>query len=135
MNTRFAKLVVVNATLVLLAILAACAPAATPTAEIVKETVLVEEKVEVEKLVTTTPEPAGPVTITFWHGYNPVETEFLDETVIPAFEAANPNIKVETLSVPYDDFRRKLVTSLAGGTPPDRCGWSPCRPAVAAGAR
>ncbi len=98
-------------------ILAACGPAEVPTPEVVRQTVVVQETVE--KLVTPTPTPAGPVTITFWHGYNPVETELLDETIIPAFEEANPNIKVETLSVPYDDFRRKLVTSLAGGTPPD----------------
>jgi multiple sugar transport system substrate-binding protein len=98
-------------------IFAACAPAEAPTPEVVRETVVVEETVE--KMITPTPAPTGPVTITFWHGYNPVETELLDETVIPTFEEANPNIKVETLSVPYDDFRRKLVTSLAGGTPPD----------------
>jgi multiple sugar transport system substrate-binding protein len=119
MNTRRKMLFMISALLAMSLLGAACAPAATPTAEIVKETVIVEEQVAIEKVVTTTPIPAGPVTITFWHGYNPVETEFLDETVIPAFESAHPNIKVETLSVPYDDFRRKLVTSLAGGTPPD----------------
>jgi multiple sugar transport system substrate-binding protein len=73
----------------------------------------------VEKLVTAVPEPAGPVTITFWHGYNELETETLDEVVIPAFEAAHPNIKVEALNVPYDQFRRKLLTAIAGGTAPD----------------
>jgi multiple sugar transport system substrate-binding protein len=92
-------------------ILAACAPSATPTPEVIRETTIIE--------VTSTPAPAGPVTITFWHGYNEVETEMLDGTVIPAFEAAHPDITVEALNVPYDEFRRKLLTAIAGGTAPD----------------
>lgn len=63
---------------------------------------------------------AEPVTITFWHGYNAdSETPFLDSTIIPAFEAANPGIKVEAVNIPYDQFHQKLVTSMAGGTAPD----------------
>jgi multiple sugar transport system substrate-binding protein len=78
---------------------------------VIHETTVVE--------VTSTPPPAGPVTITFWHGYNEVETQMLDETVIPAFEAAHPDITVDALNVPYDEFRRKLLTAIAGGTAPD----------------
>jgi multiple sugar transport system substrate-binding protein len=98
-------------------IISACTTAATPTPEIIRETVVVPETVE--KLITPTPEPMGPVTITFWHGYNELETQTLDDEVIPAFEAAHPDIIVEALNVPYDQFRRKLLTSIAGGTPPD----------------
>jgi multiple sugar transport system substrate-binding protein len=119
MNTRITRINTVGTLFIILILLVACTPAATPTAEIVKETVIVEEQIEVEKLITPTPEPAGPVTITFWHGYNELETATLDEEVIPAFEAAYPNIIVEALNVPYDQFRRKLLTSIAGGTAPD----------------
>jgi multiple sugar transport system substrate-binding protein len=115
MYTRRISLSIIGILVTLAIITGACAPAETPTPITIKETV----EVEVEVPVTAIPEPAGPVTITFWHGYNPVETEFLEETVIPGFEDAYPDITVETLSVPYDDFRRKLVTALAGGTPPD----------------
>ncbi len=97
--------------------LAACGPAATPTApppEVIRETVVVEETVE--KLVTPTP---GPAVISFWHAYNELETKTLEEEVIPAFEAAHPGITVESLNVPYDQFRRKLLTAIAGGTAPD----------------
>jgi multiple sugar transport system substrate-binding protein len=82
---------------------------------------VVEKPVEkvVEKVVTPTPAPPGPVTITFWHAYNPLETETFNEQVLPAFEAAHPNIKVEAQPVPYDEFRRKLLTAIAGGTAPD----------------
>jgi multiple sugar transport system substrate-binding protein len=119
MNSRITRINTVGTLFIVLILLVACTPATTPTPEIVKETVIVEEQIEVEKLVTPTPEPAGPVTITFWHGYNELETATLDEEVIPAFEAAYPNIIVEALNVPYDQFRRKLLTAIAGGTAPD----------------
>ncbi len=120
--------------------LVACA---TPTPQVIKETVVVTKEVEkvvtkevekvvtqvvtkeVEKVVTKevvvtpTPPPPEPVTITFWHGYNPVETETLNTKVIPAFEAKYPNIKVEAQAVPYNEFRKKLLTAIAGGTAPD----------------
>ncbi len=71
---------------------------------------------------TTPPAAASgqPVTITFWHGYNAdVETPFLENTLIPAFEASHPNIKVEAVNIPYDQFHQKLITAMAGGTAPD----------------
>lgn len=60
-------------------------------------------------------------TITFWHTYNQDsdENKTLLEKVIPAFEKANPGIKVQSQVVPYPDFRQKLLTSIAGGTVPD----------------
>lgn len=70
-------------------------------------------------------------TITFWHTYNQDsdENKILVEKVIPAFEKANPGIKVESQVVPYPDFRQKLLTSIAGGTVPDAARidiiWSP----------
>jgi len=39
--------------------------------------------------------------------------------LIPEFEAANPDVKVESVLVPYDQFRRKLLIALSGGTAPD----------------
>ena len=38
----------------------------------------------------------GVTTITFWHTYGDQETPILDEVLIPMFEAANPDIKVDT---------------------------------------
>lgn len=71
------------------------------------------------------------VTITIWHTYNEVgpETDMLTKTLIPEFEAAHPNIKVEAVAYPYDGFRQALLTALAGGTGPDLARldiiWSP----------
>lgn len=101
----------VSALITLSLVITACGP--TPTPEIIKQTV------EVPVVVTATPVPKGPVTITFWHAYNPLETETLDTKVIPAFEKAHPDIKVQAQPVPYDEFHRKLLTALAGGTAPD----------------
>jgi multiple sugar transport system substrate-binding protein len=102
-------------------VLVACAPAATPTEEPTPVTILETVEVPVEVIVTPTLAPEGPVTITFWHTYNEVspENEMLVETLIPMFEEQNPNIKVESLPVPYEDFRTKVFTSIAGGVAPD----------------
>lgn len=57
---------------------------------------------------TTPPGTASgdPVTITFWGSYgnggNSVQQDALNKTLIPAFEAAHPGIKVEYVDVPYD---------------------------------
>ncbi|HIC88216.1 MAG TPA: extracellular solute-binding protein [Anaerolineae bacterium] len=103
------------AVLAFTALLLTACPAATPA--VVKEKVVVEKEV----VVTATPVPKGPVTITFWHAYNEVspENKMLVETLIPMFEASHPNIKVESQAVPYNEFRQKLLTSMAGGVAPD----------------
>lgn len=72
-----------------------------------------------------------PVTITFWHTYNEVsaENEMLTQTVIPMFEEAHPDIRVEAVPYPYDGFRQAMLTALAGGQGPDLARldiiWSP----------
>ncbi|MDR3070843.1 MAG: extracellular solute-binding protein [Propionibacteriaceae bacterium] len=66
-------------------------------------------------------QPAGDATITYWHAYSADSQEItvLEKTVIPAFEAANPGVKVTSVPVPYDDLHQKLVTGIAGGELPD----------------
>ncbi len=96
-------------------ILAACAPAATPTvapaptARVIKETVVVQP----------TPKPPEPITISFWHIYSEDEMNMLEQTLIPRFEAAHPGVTVESVQIPYNEFRRKLLTAIAGGSAPD----------------
>ncbi|MEA5077241.1 MAG: extracellular solute-binding protein [Anaerolineaceae bacterium] len=102
-------LVVLSVLLALGMLLAACAPAATPEATTAPAG---EESTEAVS--------SEPVTITFWHSYSAdTEAKYLDETLIPAFEAAHPNIKVQSVLVPYDQFRRKLLIALSGGEAPD----------------
>lgn len=76
---------------------------------------------------------SGPVTLTFWGSYgnggNSAQQDALNKTLIPAFEKANPNIKVTYVDIPYNDLLQKLTTSAAGGQLPDLVrsdiGWVP----------
>jgi len=115
---KFMALVVIVS--LVLTIVSACV---APTPQVVEKVVtqVVEKEKQVQVVVTPTAAPKAPVTLTFWHAYNEVspENETLTKVLIPAFEAANPGIKVESLAVPYDQFRQKLLTSMAGGVAPD----------------
>jgi multiple sugar transport system substrate-binding protein len=65
----------------------------------------------------TTPAKGQPVTITYWHNW----TELFEQMVIQianAFMEKNPDIKVEQQSIPAD-FDDKVLSAIAGGTPPD----------------
>ena len=109
--------------LLLALIVAACAPAPAPTPVVVEKTVEVpvEVPVEVEKevVVTATPEPAEPVTITYFtFSAAPDHLEDLD-AMIQIFEASHPNIKVKVETASWDDYFTKLQTLIAGGTAPD----------------
>lgn len=64
---------------------------------------------------------ADDVVIKFWHTYN-MDTEegkTVNEVIIPAFEKEHPGVRVESLAIPYDEFRKKLMVSIAGGKAPD----------------
>lgn len=62
-------------------------------------------------------------TLTFWgtygNGGNTAQTDVLIKELIPAFEKANPGIKVKYVDIPYDSMKQKLTTSGAGGKLPD----------------
>lgn len=74
-----------------------------------------------------------PVTLTFWgtygNGGNKTQTDALSKTIVPAFEKANPGIKIKYVDIPYDTMLQKLTTSAAGGELPDLVradlGWVP----------
>jgi multiple sugar transport system substrate-binding protein len=74
-----------------------------------------------------------PVTLTFWgtygNGGNKAQTDALSQSIIPAFEKANPGITINYVDLPYDSLLQKLTTSAAGGELPDLVrsdiGWVP----------
>ncbi len=110
---RFSTLIAV-----LTLLLAACAPAATPTpTEAPAPTTAppIEVPEPTAEPPTATPEP---VTLTYWHTMSDPETAQL-EKVVAAFEAANPGIQVETTRYAYNDFKPALLTALAGDEAPD----------------
>lgn len=60
-----------------------------------------------------------PVTITFWHTYGDnEEAQFLNE-VMPLWEAAHPEIKVEAVRQDSSQYHQMIVTSFGTGMSPD----------------
>jgi multiple sugar transport system substrate-binding protein len=84
-------------------------------------------------IFTALPALADDVTLTFWGAYgngsNSTQQDALNNTLIPAFEAAHPGVKVKYVDIPYDSLLQKLTTSAAGGELPDLVradlGWVP----------
>jgi ABC-type glycerol-3-phosphate transport system substrate-binding protein len=58
------------------------------------------------------------ITLTVWQTYSNEEQEVF-RTFIEEFEQANPDIKVETVNIPFDGMEPKILTSLATETAPD----------------
>lgn len=65
----------------------------------------------------TTTEEA--VTLTFWHTYSEGEAEVFDTQVIPAFEAAYPNISIDSVRMPYDGLKQQVISGAISNTGPD----------------
>lgn len=57
------------------------------------------------------------VTITFMHDWPEYEEEF--KQMISDFEAANPDVKVETQIITWDVLTQTLTTAFAAGEAPD----------------
>ena len=69
--------------------------------------------------------PAAPgtaekeITITFWHTYGDSEEEQFLNVVMPLWEAAHPNIKVEAVRQDSSQYHEMIVTSFGTGMSPD----------------
>lgn len=60
------------------------------------------------------------ITLTFWDNQ---QTESglsqFQQTAVDEFEAANPNITVEVVTVPYPEYQERLLLAVQGGNAPD----------------
>ncbi|MDH6109128.1 arabinogalactan oligomer/maltooligosaccharide transport system substrate-binding protein [Kitasatospora sp. MAP12-15] len=61
----------------------------------------------------------GPVTITYWDTSNATNEAPTYQDVAKKFEAANPNIKVNFVNVPFDSAQNKLQTAMGSKGAPD----------------
>ena len=52
--------------------------------------------------------------LTFWHGLG-TEATVLNEDVLPAWQAAYPDVSVEVLQVPFDQLQNKFLTEASAG--------------------
>ncbi|MFF2141854.1 extracellular solute-binding protein [Kitasatospora sp. NPDC058190] len=70
----------------------------------------------------------GPVTITYWDTSNATNEAPNYQELAKKFEAANPNIKVNFVNVPFDQAQNKLQTALGAKGAPDvfrsEVGWT-----------
>lgn len=69
-----------------------------------------------------------PVTITYWQYFFQSKVETID-ALIQKFQEANPGIKVEHVTFPYETYNQKVASSVPVGTGPDVLnlfyGWLP----------
>ncbi|HEY3111967.1 MAG TPA: extracellular solute-binding protein, partial [Chloroflexota bacterium] len=54
------------------------------------------------------------IKLTWWNNQPMARTKGLWEAVVGDIEAANPNVKIETVIIPFDDFEPKIMAGLAG---------------------
>lgn len=71
---------------------------------------------------------AQTVTITYWQYFYESKVKLMDE-LIQKFQAANPGIKVEQVTFPYESYNQKVAASIPAGEGPDVInlfyGWLP----------
>lgn len=71
---------------------------------------------------------SGPVSIVYWQYFYESKVQVIDQ-LIQKFQAENPNIKVEQVTFPYENYNQKVASSLPAGTGPDVInlfyGWLP----------
>ena len=61
----------------------------------------------------------GQITITFWHTYGDAEEAQFLNVVMPLWEAAHPDIKIEAVRQDGGQFHEMIVTSFGTGMSPD----------------
>ena len=64
-------------------------------------------------------QPAEEVTITFWHTYGDSEEAQFLNVVMPLWEKAHPEIKVEAIRQDSSQYHQMIVTSFGTGMSPD----------------
>ncbi len=96
------------------ATLAACGP--KPTPEVITQTQVVQQTVEVIKQVTAT--PPEPITLRLAHHWGGSREPQLKKAC-DDFTARNPNIKVEVTLWPWDQKEQLLLAAVAAGDPPE----------------
>lgn len=101
-------------------VLAACQPAATPTAAPQQPTTAPAQPTTAPA-EPTTPPTAEQVTITIWHQWDGKYLEAITQA-FKDYEAKNPNVKID-LSKP-EDVANALNVAIPAGEGPDIIGWA-----------
>lgn len=122
MTRKFSS--VLSIFLVLAFLLAACAPAATPTAAPVEPTEVMDGATEeapapTEATEATEAAPAEKVTVEWWHITTLDPGKTLWQDMANEYMAAHPNVTINITVLENEAYKTKLTTVMQGGTPPD----------------
>jgi len=67
----------------------------------------------------TTPNAELNGELLLWHGWTGAEADTLTNDLLPAWQAAYPNVSIEVLAVPFDQLKNKYSQEVATGGGPD----------------
>ncbi len=113
MNKRM--LALFSVLLVAAFVLSACGSAATPAPTTAPAT-----QAPAPTEAPTTAPTVAPVELTIWHGYHAGGSEEATiNKIVSDYMAANPNVKITVLEVPFDQLFNKYETDTAAGGGPD----------------
>ena len=103
------KLLALAATMVMVA--AACGSAASPSPTATPGSS--------QPAVSTNPTTAAPVTLTLWHNYGTEANATVTNALVKAYTTANPNVTINVVSQPADNYFALLKTAAIAGSGPD----------------
>ena len=93
---------------------ATTAPAASPAAS-----AAASAAASTAPSTAASPSPAAPVTLTLWHNYGTEANAKVTDALVKAYMAANPNVTIEVVSQPADNYFALLKTASISKTGPD----------------
>ena len=112
MKNKLAKLL---ALLLAAALLTACMAGCTGKTE---QPAKAEATEKAEPAKDSTPADEE-ITLTFWHTYGDAEEAQFKDVVLPLWEKAHPNIKIDAVRQDGGQFHEMIVTSFGTGMSPD----------------
>ena len=65
------------------------------------------------------PSPAAPVTLTLWHNYGTEANATVTQALVDAYTKANPNVTINVVSQPADNYFALLKAAAIAGSGPD----------------
>ena len=65
------------------------------------------------------PAPPGPVTLTLWHNYGTEQNAVATKNLVAAYEKLHPNVTINVVSQPADNYFALLKAAAISQTGPD----------------
>ncbi|MBI3744947.1 MAG: extracellular solute-binding protein [Chloroflexi bacterium] len=72
-----------------------------------------------QPVTSASPTTAAPVTLTLWHNYGTEANAKVTDALVKAYTTANPNVTINVVSQPADNYFALLKTAAIAGSGPD----------------